>query len=107
MEFKVITARFTSRKFLVAMVGIITGIIAILKGETVTGCALIGSAMIAYLAAEGYIDAQSAKAMTLTTAELIDAVSQLTANEIDDIVAEIIFRMGEAIIVEGDEDGTN
>lgn len=93
MEFKVLTARFTSRKFLLALLGVILGIIAIIKGETVAGCSLIGSTILAYLAAEGYIDAQSAKAVTTSSAELAEIISKVTENTIDDKVAKILIQM--------------
>jgi len=95
MNFNVLTKRFTSRKFLMAVVAVLTGLIAIIKGETVAGCSLIGTAAVSYLAAEGYIDGQSAKSIIVASSDVAGAVSELTDNKIDDRVAEVIFAMGE------------
>ena len=82
--------RFTSRKFLLTLVGIITGIITILEGEMNAGAGLIGSSIIAYLIAEGMIDVQYAKEVTKTTSEVLETISKVTPNVTDDQVSEIV-----------------
>lgn len=81
---------FTSRKFLLALVGIITGIVTILEGEMTAGAGLIGSSIIAYLIAEGMIDVQYAKEVTKTTSEVLETISKVTPNVTDDQVSEIV-----------------
>jgi len=55
-----ILTKLTSRKFLTALSAIITGIALIASGSTVEGTATVISAVIAYIAAEGIIDAKFA-----------------------------------------------
>lgn len=54
--------KFLSRKFLVALSGVITGIILLLEGNTAEGISSLVVSIGGYLAAEGMIDAQSVKA---------------------------------------------
>lgn len=54
--------KFTSRKFLTALTGLITGIILVIMGEVTDGVTAIVSSVIAYCAAEGYVDGQKIKA---------------------------------------------
>lgn len=53
--------KFTSRKFLTALSGIITGIILIVMGDVTEGATTLASAVIAYCVAEGYVDANRLK----------------------------------------------
>ena len=48
--------KFTSRKFLVAVAGVISGIVLIANGSTNEGVTTIVASVVAYLAAEGLID---------------------------------------------------
>ena len=48
--------KFTSRKFLTALSGVITGIFLILMGDTTEGTTAVVSSVVAYLAAEGLVD---------------------------------------------------
>ncbi len=50
-------SRFTSRKFIAMVAGVLTGIGVILTGGTVEGLTAVIASVITYLAAEGYIDA--------------------------------------------------
>lgn len=50
-------SKFTSRKFIAMVAGILTGIGVILTGGTVEGLTAVIASVITYLAAEGYIDA--------------------------------------------------
>ena len=50
--------KLTSRKFLTALAGLITGILLILSGETTEGTASVICAVISYCASEGYVDAK-------------------------------------------------
>lgn len=54
--------KFTSRKFLVALGGILGGILLILTGNTAEGVTATVTAVIGYLAAEGLIDLAAVRA---------------------------------------------
>ncbi|MBQ7399254.1 MAG: hypothetical protein IJZ20_06280 [Clostridia bacterium] len=48
--------KLTSRKFLTALTGLITGIILIIAGDVTEGATTVVSAVVAYCIAEGYVD---------------------------------------------------
>ena len=50
--------KLTSRKFLTALTGLITGILLIISGDTTEGTASVICAVISYCASEGYVDAK-------------------------------------------------
>lgn len=54
--------KLTSRKFLIAIAGIISGIALVYSGNVDEGVATIIASVLGYLAAEGYIDAKAVKA---------------------------------------------
>ena len=58
MNFK---EKLTSRKFLAALTGLITGIILIISGDKTEGITAVVSSVVAYCAAEGYVDGQVVK----------------------------------------------
>ena len=62
-------SKLTSRKFLVCVAGIATGIGLIIAGNTIEGAATVASSIIAYLVAEGYIDAKSVQQLTGSIAD--------------------------------------
>ena len=51
--------RFTSRKFIAMVAGVLTGAGVILAGSTVEGLTAVVASVVTYLAAEGFIDASS------------------------------------------------
>ena len=53
--------KLTSRKFLVAVAGIASGIVLIANGSTTEGATMIATSVVAYLAAEGIIDMAAVK----------------------------------------------
>lgn len=53
--------RFLSRKFLIALSGIISGVILLINGEISSGTASIIAAVVTYLAAEGITDMAAIK----------------------------------------------
>ena len=53
---KDIKTKLTSRKFLVAVAGIVSGIFLIAEGSVTEGVTMVATAVVAYLAAEGLID---------------------------------------------------
>ena len=53
--------KFTSRKFLAAIAGILTGIALIISGNTVEGASAVMTSIVAYIVAEGYVDGKAVK----------------------------------------------
>ena len=53
--------KLTSRKFLVAAAGVVSGLILIISGNVEEGSTTIIASAVAYLAAEGIIDAVAVK----------------------------------------------
>ena len=49
--------KLTSRKFLMALSGVITGIFLIISGDATEGATAIISSIVSYCVAEGYVDA--------------------------------------------------
>lgn len=48
--------KLTSRKFLTALSGLITGIFLIIMGDVTEGATAVVSSVVAYCVAEGYVD---------------------------------------------------
>ncbi|MBQ5389587.1 MAG: hypothetical protein IIU58_01625 [Clostridia bacterium] len=55
------TEKLTSRKFLVAVAGIASGIVLLANGSVTEGATMIATSVVAYLAAEGVIDLAAVK----------------------------------------------
>lgn len=53
--------KLTSRKFIMAVVGVLSGIMLILTGNSTEGTASIITSVIGYLAAEGLVDMKAVK----------------------------------------------
>lgn len=68
--------KFTSRKFIAMVAGVLTGIGVILEGSTVPGITAVIVAVVSYLIAEGYIDAKAVN----TVKDVVDGV----ADEVED-----------------------
>lgn len=49
-------SKITSRKFIAAITGVITGICMVIGGNASEGAATVIASIIGYLAAEGYVD---------------------------------------------------
>ena len=71
--------KFSSRKLWLAIVGIVSGIAMIQNGNITEGTALIGSSVLGYLIAEGYIDAKAATATALMVSEISGAIKEAIA----------------------------
>ena len=54
--------KLSSRKFIIAVSGIVSGIVLIISGSVTEGVSAIIASVIGYLAAEGYVDAKAVKA---------------------------------------------
>ncbi|MBQ9133929.1 MAG: hypothetical protein IJX64_05300 [Clostridia bacterium] len=61
MNMKDLKTKLTSRKFLVAVAGIVSGVVLIAGGSTAEGATMIATSVVAYLAAEGIIDMAAVK----------------------------------------------
>lgn len=61
---KKMLTKLSSRKFLIAVGGVASGLLLILNGSQQEGLIAICTSIVAYLAAEGYIDAKAIKATT-------------------------------------------
>ncbi len=68
----VIISKLSSRKFWVAAVGIISGIVLIINGNTVEGASTLIASVVGYLVAEGIIDAKKVKTITDTVEDAIE-----------------------------------
>ena len=70
-------AKLTSRKLWLAVAGLVTGIITLMKPDTdttqITGLILSLGSVVAYIVGEGLVDAAAAGAPTLPADELIAA----------------------------------
>ena len=56
--------KITSRKFLVAVAGIVGGVVLIVNGNTTEGVGALVASVLGYLVAEGYIDAKAVQTVT-------------------------------------------
>lgn len=70
-----ILEKYFSRKFILAIVGIVTGLVAMKQGEVAAGSALVGTSIIGYLVAEGYIDAKAATTIVEAVEDITDAAT--------------------------------
>lgn len=70
--------KLTSRKFLVAVAGIVGGIVLIVNGNTTEGVGALIASVLGYLVAEGYIDA---KAVQTVTDKVEDALEENATSE--------------------------
>ena len=53
------TNKLASRKLWVALIGVITGIVLVISGNTTEGVTTVITSVLGYLAAEGYIDGKA------------------------------------------------
>lgn len=72
--------KFTSRKFLIALSGVLTGIATIINGNTIEGIVAVLIAIISYLAAEGYVDSKSAN----NTEEIVKDIAKYLKEKSDE-----------------------
>ena len=67
-------SKFTSRKFLAAIAGVITGIALIISGNVVEGASAVITAIVAYIVAEGYVDSKAVKNTIEISQEMLDDI---------------------------------
>lgn len=68
--------KFTSRKLLAAVAGILTGIALIISGNTVEGASAVITSIVAYIVAEGYIDSKAIKNTIKTSHDVLDNIQK-------------------------------
>ena len=73
---KTLKTKLSSRKFLVAAAGIVSGVMLIVSGSTTEGVAAVIASVVGYLAAEGYIDAKAVKATDEATLEAVEEADE-------------------------------
>ena len=74
--------KLTSRKFIAALLGFIAGIIMALCGNTVEGATTAITSVVAYIAAEGYIDAKAVKQVAETVEDVATEVAAGVAAQV-------------------------
>ena len=67
-------SKFTSRKFLAAIAGILTGIALIVSGNTIEGASAVMTSIVAYIVAEGYVDGKAVKNTIEISQDVLDNV---------------------------------
>ena len=73
---KTFLSKLSSRKFLVSIAGIVSGIVLIANGNATEGVATVIASVVGYLVAEGYIDAKAVKMATDKVEEKIEEVEE-------------------------------
>ena len=86
-----------SRKFLIAVLTIVSGVVLVIRGQMVAGVSAIITAAIGYLVAEGYVDAKAVSSTITITDELITDLATMTDDEEIDIAAEISRKVAEEV----------
>lgn len=78
-------SKFTSRKFLASVAGILTGIALIVSGNTVEGASAVITSIVAYIVAEGYVDSKAVKNTIEISQDVFDNVfADLEETEVTD-----------------------
>lgn len=77
---KKLMKKLTSRKFIVSVAGIISGIVTISVGNSAEGITVVIASVIAYLITEGYIDA---KALDVADSVIEETKEKLEGNTND------------------------
>jgi len=67
--------KLSSRKLWLAIAGIISGIVLLVQGEIEMGTALIGSSIITYGIAEGFIDGKRTAAAAVIVKEVANGIA--------------------------------
>ena len=74
--------KYTSRKFIAALTGMIAGALMVLSGNITQGTAAIISSVVVYCVAEGIIDARTIKIMS----EIAEETDKQEGGDENDIV---------------------
>ena len=68
--------KFTSRKFIMSLIGVLIGVLGIFSGQYAEGATMICTSIIGYLVAEGYIDAKAVQQVIKVADEITDGVKE-------------------------------
>ena len=68
--------KFTSRKFIVSLIGILIGILGIFNGQYTEGATMVCTSIIGYLVTEGYIDAKAVQQVIKVADEITDNLAE-------------------------------
>ena len=68
--------KFTSRKFIVSLIGVLIGVLTCYNGEYTEGATIVCTSIIGYLAAEGYVDGKAVKKIVDVIDEVTDSVRE-------------------------------
>ena len=68
--------KFTSRKFIVSLIGVLIGVLGIFSGQYTEGATMVCTSIIGYLVAEGYIDAKAVQQVIKVADEVTDGVKE-------------------------------
>lgn len=77
-----ILRKLTSRKFIVAAAGIVSGVALILNGNSTEGVSAVIASVLGYLVAEGYIDAKAVKAAAEAVSDTVEQAEEAEPNTI-------------------------
>lgn len=66
--------KITSRKFLMAVGGIVTGVVLLTSGSKTEGIAAIISSILGYLVMEGYVDAKAVQGVVNEVKDVAEKV---------------------------------
>ena len=78
-------SKFTSRKFLAAIAGLLTGIALIVSGNTIEGASAVMTSIVAYIVAEGYVDGKAVQNTIEISQDVLDnVVADLGEEEVAD-----------------------
>ena len=68
--------KFTSRKFIMSLIGVLIGVLGIFSGQYAEGAIMVCTSIIGYLVAEGYIDAKAVQKVIKVVDEVTDGVKE-------------------------------
>ena len=68
--------KFTSRKFIVSLIGVLIGVLGMFNGQYTEGATMVCTSIIGYLVAEGYIDAKAVQQVIKVVDEVTDGVKE-------------------------------
>ena len=68
--------KFTSRKFIVSLIGVLIGVLGIFNGQYAEGATMVCASIIGYLVTEGYIDAKAVQQVIKVADEVTDNLAE-------------------------------
>ena len=68
--------KFTSRKFIVSLIGVLIGVLGMFSGQYTDGAIMVCTSIIGYLVAEGYIDAKAVQQVIKVADEVTDNLAE-------------------------------